>query len=332
MDALKQIERYISAEFRTQIEERYLAPINVRASLEQTVHDPLLTQDPEHYPPFFADHGVVHHRDVARQILQVLDTAHGLLIPARAPGRLQFMKGYGVILAYLHDIGMSDFSHFGRVVHPGAAPQAVFQPEFDDIQEDAIESFRRPATPQSLKAAADMEILLEGVDDNLEFAGLVREDLELINPQAAARTRCVPSMQHASGLELARYLQADAPDWDLDTRRQALERIARSGHRTEGIDPTGGFRDVKLLQLERGDVLLEAGAPSGFAYIPLDVGLRIIPLGGYASFAVRPWMPWASPASSGGRRGTRPSPPNGMWRCSWSPKRSTCGSGIAPTV
>jgi len=553
-NSLNQIEHFISREIRTQIEARYLTPINAQARLEQVIHDPLLYQDPEHYPPFFADHGVVHHQDVARQILQVLDTVHGLLIPAREPDRLQFMKGYGVLLAYLHDIGMNDFSHFGRVTHPGHATQTIFQPEFDDIfqaiwkentanlawrlgrladegileqdpqlalremlsmvnchsksrvpvenlnepgslrqlmqaqagadlrhsyysqqvekarwaltaaqrdkdragmsrwrrslreaetnlaalqsensagdtpaeqlrrhyddfqrdsfrwlvatrkesrdlvddvvdtlralrcadalrqrgtvlktsggyeafvdratanvvyalrlgddelflleiadtvaageanlagsqldpegnlrvsfhrgafpdhrtarraaanlalvindiQGDAIESFQRPTVPDGLKAAQDVEILLEGIDDNLEFAGLVRKELELINPKAAARARCVPSMQHASSLELARYLQAGAPDWDLETRRQALERIARSGHKTDGLDSTDSFQDVKLVQLQSGEILIEAGAPSGFVYIPLGEGLRIIPLGGYASFAVRPWMP-----------------------------------------
>ena len=56
----------------------------------------------------YADHGVVHARDVARQLLQVLDIADGRLIPARTPDRLGWMKAYGVLLACLHDIGMID--------------------------------------------------------------------------------------------------------------------------------------------------------------------------------------------------------------------------------
>jgi hypothetical protein len=55
---------------------------------------------------------------VAQQVLQVLDIAHGLFLPAREPDRVQFMRGYGVLLAYLHDLGMSGFSHFGRATHP----------------------------------------------------------------------------------------------------------------------------------------------------------------------------------------------------------------------
>jgi hypothetical protein len=552
MNSLESIELYIPRGIRTAIEELYLEPINARANLERAIHDPQLYRDPTEYAPFFADHGVVHHRDVARQILQVLDTAHGLLVPAREPARLQFMRGYGVLLAFLHDIGMSDFSHFGRATHPACATQRVLESEFDtifeaiwqenaanlawriahlagtgelvqaprlvlremlsmanchsksqvpvesldnparlrqvmqeqaaanlrltyqrkqverarralvaaqrdqdpaaverwsralreaevelaaeeeegptleadrlrrhyadflqdsfrwlladgaegralvddvvdtlralrcadalrqrgaalktsggaeafidrttanvvyalrlgqdelflleianklaageanvagsqldpagnlrisfhrgafpdaettrravtnaalvvnDVQGDAIESFRRKSTPEGLKTADDMEILLEGVEDNFDFVELVRKTLELINPDAAARARCVPSMQHASDVELARYLHAQAPDWDLDTRCQALERIERSGHKTGGIDPVNAFRHVRLVHILEGEVLIQAGAPSGFVYIPLRDGLRITPLGGYASLSVRPWMP-----------------------------------------
>jgi CRP-like cAMP-binding protein len=188
--------------------------------------------------------------------------------------------------------------------HRGAFPdqettrQAAYNAALivNDIQADAIESFRRPAGPVSdaigrLKTAEEMEILLEGVADNPEFATLVSGELARINPQAARCTRCVPSMQAASPFELARYLQAEALDWDLDTRRQALERIAKSGHRTEEVDPVGGFRDVKLVRVKAGEVLIEAGARSGFVYIPLRQGLRIMPLGGYDSLQVHPWMP-----------------------------------------
>lgn len=554
MDSLSQLDRHLSERIRIQIEARYLAPINAKARLEQAMYDPLFYQDPRNYPPLFADHGVVHHRDVACQILQVLDTAHGLLIPAREPERLESMKGYGVMLAYLHDLGMGDFSHFGRATHADLVTQTVFETEFDDILEamweenagglawrlarlaeqgaleqpailalrellsmanchsksrvpletlndanklrlamqervetdlqilyqrqqvekasqvllraqreqnraasdsasralreaeqalevahaanprhdasagrvgrhyrdfsrdsfrwlvsdhrktralvadvvdtlralrcadalrqrgtvlktsggyevfvdretanaiyalhmgedqmfllevpdalaageanlasgqldplgnlrvsfhrgafsdpettrraahnlalviddiqgDAVESFQRPTPADIARAAQDMEILLEGVDDNLEFADLVMQELERIKPKAAARTRCVPAMKNASDVELARYLQAEALDWDLNARCQALERIARSGHKTSDVHPAEAFRDVRLARLKSEEVLIEAGAPSGFVYIPLSEGLQATPLGGYAPAAARPWMP-----------------------------------------
>ncbi len=96
--------------------------------------------------------------------------------------------------------------HRGAFPNPEITQRAVTNLALviNDIQNDAIESFRRPAVPEGLKAANDIEILLEGVDDNLEFAELVRSELQLVNPTVAARTRCVPSMEHASTAELVR--------------------------------------------------------------------------------------------------------------------------------
>jgi hypothetical protein len=81
----------------------------------------------------YADHGVVHARDVALMLLQVLDTANGRLIPTRAPDRLGWMKAYGVLLACLHDIGMADCSPVGRAIHPEFATHVVLGPELDCI-------------------------------------------------------------------------------------------------------------------------------------------------------------------------------------------------------
>jgi hypothetical protein len=42
----------------------------------------------------FADHGVVHVRDTACQILRVLSVLNGVLIPERSPEHLEWMKTY----------------------------------------------------------------------------------------------------------------------------------------------------------------------------------------------------------------------------------------------
>ena len=554
MNSLNQIDRYLSPQIRSKIEQRYLAEINRRATLDQVIGDPNFYQNTESFPQFYSDHGVVHHRDVALQILEVLELTHGLLIPNRNAERLEFMKGYGVILALLHDPGMADFSNYGRSIHPEAASQLIFSPGFDDlfetiwdencayladrlleldkqgflgqkpqqilremlamvnchsksklpvailddltllrvvmqtqlstplpeiyatqqvqkakralavaqewqdleeiescaiqlnrankelqrvktenrestpssnlkryyvdfveesylwllspipavqelvldvvdtlrtlrcadsfrqrgttlktsggyeifvnhrsanavialrlgedelylleledsiragesniyssqitqdgdlrisfhrgsfqdqntnrqaayyaaivindIQGDGIDSFVRSSQgPQGSKNAADMKILLEGVDDNLDFTRLVHEQLGKINPQAAERVRSVPSLQKASELELRRYLQAGELIWERAKRQEILERIGRTGHQTQKIDPEAGFEGVALIYLKAGENLVEAGAPSNFVYVPLSEGLRIIPLGGYAAFPVNPWMP-----------------------------------------
>jgi metal-dependent HD superfamily phosphatase/phosphodiesterase len=84
------------------------------------------------HPSLYSDHGVVHMRDVARQTLQVLQTVNGILIPRRSA---QQMEGflYGVALAYLHDIGMSDLSRFGQVIHPEFAAQSIFDGSLVDV-------------------------------------------------------------------------------------------------------------------------------------------------------------------------------------------------------
>jgi hypothetical protein len=40
-----------------------------------------------------------------------------------------------------------------------------------------------------------------------------------------------------------------------------------------------------------GEVLVEAGSPPAFVYIPIDPGLVVRPGGGYAPSALSPWVP-----------------------------------------
>ena len=560
MSTPDQLDRYLSPAIRSTIEQRYYAPINAQSRLSQVLSDPTFLPHPVGHTALISDHGVVHARDVAQQILQVLEAINGLLIPARQTDRLEWMKGYGVMVAYVHDIGMIDFSAYGRAMHPEYATQAVLGPEFNemldtlwhdnggqlsgrltqlaqagaldrdprlvlremlamanchskskmpgemlndfkrlrramqtaagtdlhylydqrqvqkasralstaqqeqhdqveidrlaaafqtaeaafnatarsgqaswllqewlpqlytdfdrdafrwlesrqpevqqlahdvvdtlralrcadalrqrgtvlktsgqyevfidqntanaicalrhdddrlflleiseylsageaniasselghdgnlrisfhrgrfgspdttqraaycaalivnDIQTDVVDSFQRsrtsgnPIGPRA-KTADEIYILLESVDDNWEFADLVQQKLRQINPQAAARARAVPSLQNTSALERARYLTAGELDWDLARQRAALDCISASGHKTQAIDPVEAFRDVKLIELQASEILIEANSPAGFVYIPLGEGLQIIPLGGYQAFFVQAWMP-----------------------------------------
>ena len=113
--------------------EAHSAQINARCRLAEVLADPEFLDEPNKHVALFPDHGVVHGRDVARQLLQVLDAAAGTLIPARDPGRLGWMRRYGVLLAYAHDIGMVDVSAVGRAMHPEFASQAVLGREFDGV-------------------------------------------------------------------------------------------------------------------------------------------------------------------------------------------------------
>jgi hypothetical protein len=134
-DRLSQLDRYLPQKIRFQIEQNYYAKVNEQAQLDQVARNEEFLGNPLNHVALYSDHGVVHVRDVATNIVSILETINGVLIPARTPLRLEFMKGYGVMLAYNHDIGMRDFSAFGRAMHPEFAAQEVFSQAFDPIIE-----------------------------------------------------------------------------------------------------------------------------------------------------------------------------------------------------
>lgn len=523
------LDRYMPASLRGWLEERYYARVGEQSRLERLIGDDDFWRAPERHVALFADHGVVHVRDIAARVLQVLEQIDGVLIPAREPQRIDgFMRGYGVILAYLHDIGMVDLSAFGRRMHPEFAAQAVFTPELDwlvatiwaenvgdlasrllqlercgaleqppeqvlrellalslahskskvptatlndpdalrrlmqtslsselhelhrrqtpanggadamqpapqataaanlgrlyadfanesyrwlvgshpaleelredvvdtlralrcadalrqrgtvikssagyeiyinqrsgyaecamrldddrlymlelpdllatgeanlasaeldragdlrvafhrghfagaaalawaveasarvlgDIQADVIGSFERgPRARPAPKAAGSIQILLERVADNPAYAELVRERLATQLPDLAVRIELTVSLGESSERERARYLAAGELDWGPEQRQDLLRRIARSGLNVATIDQATAFRQVRLTTARAGEVLIEAGAPSAFVYVPLGDGMLIVPLGGYPPFSVRAWMPIGS--------------------------------------
>lgn len=534
-DSTASFQGYLPEHLRTFIEQRFYARINAQAKLENLIEDPEFVRDPINHVGLFTDHGVVHVRDVTSLIFQVLDAINGVLIPARSRARLGiFMKGYGEILSYLHDIGMINFSAFGRAMHPEFAAQWVFSPEFDpllemlwdencgnmawrltqlaakgtltqppklvlremlalsichskskvpvdvlndatrlrglmlrtvstdlvtlyqqgglnggirptsqrtemidaeqlrtnvvrlytafereafawlvnddievrglvedvtdtlralrcadalrqrgtalktsgsyeiftdqtsayavvalrrgddqlfllsdpaphsggqanlasselgldgnlrisfhrgsfanaemveraayfaavvvdDIQSDVIGSFQRAfsveETATGIKAPHEIMILLEGVNDNLDFAPLIIQELLKLNPSLAGRVRVVPCLQAATAFEREIYLTSAAVAWDEREKLELLAHIEQSGHKVAGIDLQAGFEDVRRITLKAGDVLIEAGMEASFVYIPLGDGLKVMPIGGYQPFFVCPWIPLGS--------------------------------------
>lgn len=521
-------DRFLSASVREQI-EAYYARVNEQSRLENLIHQPSFLEDPARHPAFFSDHGVVHVRDVARRILHVLQIIKGVLIPRRGEQHMEaFLYGYGVTLAYLHDIGMSDLSPFGRAMHPEFAAQAVFNgsleptitamwrensgniaghvsklfkagvlkrnpeiifrellsmsvghsksklpvrvlddpaalrrqmqvilghnlrhlyvqqlhlagkpvpdgfsfdeespeylasvysdfeseafdwltdgsaeaaqlvsdvtdtlralrcadafrqrgtvektsggyeiyasrktgecvialrlgtdklylmelpdnpdgageaniasSEFDpecnlrisfhrgsfdneaaqsrsayssayvlqDLLRDTVDGFWRAVPIQSVKPSEDIQVLLESTDDDPRYTELVREQICELDPRVCGQVQIVPSLRNVSELERTRYLKARELDWDSKQRHSILEKINHAGQKLTNLEAEHGFKHVRLVDLDRGEKLIEAGAPSSFVYFPLGAGLRIIPLGGYQSFSVAAWMPLGS--------------------------------------
>ncbi len=533
MNDTQPLDLYIPEHIRTLIERAYYQPINERATLEYlSAHSrEFLVESPA---ALYSDHGVVHMRDVGVRILEVLQAVNGVLIPRRSQAELErFLKSSGLLLAYLHDIGMGEFTPFARRMHPELAAQLLFSPELDavvdeiwsqnygnlawrllmlsrdgafrqppetvlrellalcfchskskvpslllsqpaglrallqrviatdlhalyemedlslrlapmhgeisparredlarhyvdfeaesfawmledtpgarrllqdaidtvralrcadalrqrgtvqktsggyevfvsqqtgnalctlrfgderlflmeldlplsageaniagsvvtregdlrvtfhrgsftepdatqraaeyaavvldDICQDVVVSFEHPLDaavfdelPAPARTAAQIKILLENTDDNPAFVPEVIRHLQQINPAVAARCCAVPSLQNSTPLETGRYINAVELDWDADRRKALIDKIEVSGQKIDRIDVNQAFQHVRQVTLEAGDVLIEAGTPAGFVYLPLGEGLQITPLGGYQSFSVKGWFPVGS--------------------------------------
>lgn len=553
----------LPAAFTQYIEDNYYAQVTAQSRLEAVVRDPEFLKNPLKHVALFSDHGVLHGRDIAGKIVQVIRQIDGLLIPARSPAQLEFMLGYGVMLAYLHDIGMRNFSAFGRAIHPEFAAQLVFSPEFDewiallwqenagnvawrlmnlslvgslsgdprrvfremlslsmahskskvpieilndvhqlhvtmqrcvstelrclyhqqqverirrridrelsdsperdrlttefenakaqldallnatepdqrinpdiarhyehiesfqqtafswlisqdpdtqqltldvidtvralrcadalrqrgttfttsagydvfvnpetanavyalqsgdraqqfllegkdpisageanmansmldregnlrlsftrgafatpeatrwaaysaavvvqDIQADVVGSFRRSPQEQAqlhgaIKLEDEMLILVEGVDDNPEFAELICQELRQINPALASRIQPVTSLQNADLGQVERYLGGVQTDWGLAEKLNLLDQLVKTGHKVDHIDLDCAFAETRCITVKAGEVLMEAGISSGFVYIPLGAGLKQIGmLLGATECVVRSLLPW----------------------------------------
>src|SRR4051812_9245864 len=133
-----ELDAYLSRRVQTYLEERFWRPIEAQATLEVLRDDPDFLADPGRHPAIFADHGVVHVRDVAIGLTRLLDTVNGVLLPYRPEPRQHFVQALGVGLAYLHDIGMVDMTRSGRRVHALFAAHAAFGPDVNPLVEHLL--------------------------------------------------------------------------------------------------------------------------------------------------------------------------------------------------
>jgi hypothetical protein len=127
------LDEHLPPDLRAYLEDHFWRPIEAQATLEVLRDDPLFFADPGRHPAMFADHGVVHVRDVADGLVRLVDTVDGVLLASRPPDRRRFVEAYGVAAAYLHDIGMVDMTPIGRRTHPVYAAHAAFWPDVDPL-------------------------------------------------------------------------------------------------------------------------------------------------------------------------------------------------------
>jgi hypothetical protein len=133
-----ELDAHLPRPLRAHLEEHLWRPIEAQATLEVLSGDPSFLADPGHHPAIFADHGVVHVRDVAIGLIRLFDTANGVLLPGRPPARQRFVEAVGVATAYLHDIGMVDMTPAGRRIHALYAAHAAFGPDVGPLVEHLL--------------------------------------------------------------------------------------------------------------------------------------------------------------------------------------------------
>ncbi len=192
--------------------------------------------------------------------------------------------------------------HRGAFASKKATKKAAYNAAIliNDIQADVIVSFkhiqdaRSKKSNEGIKKEGDIKILIEGVNDNPDFASLVCEKLAEINAKLGERAKPVVSLQDADLHEVNRYLRG-ALLVDQHTHKselkEILDNISDSGHEVSKIDLIAAFEEVKIIHVKAGDILIRSGSPSGFVYIPYNEGLRVIPMGGYTSVPAKAWVP-----------------------------------------
>ncbi len=127
------VERMLPRSFAKHVETAFYARTSERATWEKLLVDREFLQDPSNHVALFSDHGVEHVRDIARQFVTVHDRVIGLLVPERDTAGRDFMLGYGMLVTYLHDAGMCDFSAYGRAIHPHFAAQLAWTAPFEPL-------------------------------------------------------------------------------------------------------------------------------------------------------------------------------------------------------
>ena len=116
------------------LEERFWHRVEEGSRLESlSADDDALLSAPDAHPALFADHGVVHARDIATGVVDLAEAVEGVLLPHRPAGRRDFVIALAVVIAYLHDVGMADSTPVGRRIHAIYAAQVPFSGELDDV-------------------------------------------------------------------------------------------------------------------------------------------------------------------------------------------------------
>ena len=153
------LDGLLDAEVRRLIEQRFWEPVEASATIEVLRHDEVFLANPTAHPSMFADHGVVHVRDIAASFIGLATTVNGRLLAARPSDRQTFLLAYGLLITYLHDTGMFDQTSEGRRVHAVFGAQLAFSTAMDDVIDLLVEG-SGPVIDRLQKVDADAPFLV----------------------------------------------------------------------------------------------------------------------------------------------------------------------------
>jgi hypothetical protein len=205
---LASIDRHLAAEVRSVLEQRFWRPVEDGSTVEALRDADELGPAGEH-PVLFADHGIVHVRDIAAGVVDLAATVEGVLLPRRPDDRRDFVVGLAVILTYVHDVGMHDPTPAGRRIHALYAAHVPFSGEMDDVLDRLVDD----AGPVVRRVDAVNAVAPFRVAPDLVLR-------ELVSLAAAHSKSVFPAALLADCPELRRRMR-DVLLTDLDEHRRA---------------------------------------------------------------------------------------------------------------
>jgi hypothetical protein len=216
------IDRHLAAELRCLLEERFWRPMVQGSTLEALRDDDALGPGSNGHAALFADHGIVHARDVAVGVVDLAATVDGVLLPRRPVDRGEFVVGLAVLIAYVHDAGMYDPTPIGRRVHAVYGAHLPFSGAMDDV----IDRLRTDAGPVVRRIAAVDAAAPFGVPTDVVLR-------ELISLAVAHSKSAVPAALLADPTALKRLMRHVILT-DLDQHRDAAAQPAPAVPLTNG--------------------------------------------------------------------------------------------------
>src|SRR5436190_7614440 len=187
--------------------------------------------------------------------------------------------------------------HRGRFSSPSAHAAACDATArvVADIGADVLGAFDLRLASHDLRAPArvpgSMRVEVERPTDEPAFAEAVASALASFDPLLWARVFVVADLEHAAPSERARYLQGISIPADSEDAREICDALGAHGMRVTGMDRRKAFEDVRRVAVVEDEVLVEAGSPPAFVYVPVGCSLRIERLGGYRDVEEHSWIP-----------------------------------------